>query len=180
MTSHASDTHPTTTRIVAGWASTFGSLSSTRTRGKPKYRTRRSVIAFTTNKRTEASSRVASRTGDLISPVYLYLPRSFRGARPRQERRAVATYPQVTRGAPLERWWPSALEPWLYTSTPDLDTIPRHPDTPTPVSIDTRSDTSTPESVRPVSSHQCQAVSMVSKLLKSCEVPQLFWRNRVF
>jgi len=46
------------------------------------------------------------------------------------------------------------LEPWLDTSTPDLDTIPtlpRHPDTPTPVSIDTRSDTPTPVS------GQCQA-----------------------
>jgi hypothetical protein len=48
-----------------------------------------------------------------------------------------------------------ALEPWLDTSTPDLDTIPtlpRHPDTPTPVSIDTRPDTPTPVS------GQCQAI----------------------
>ena len=44
------------------------------------------------------------------------------------------------------------LEPWLDTSTPDLDTIPtpRHSDT--SVSIDTRPDTPTPVS------GQCQAI----------------------
>jgi hypothetical protein len=116
------------------------------------------VIAFTTNKRTEEHRR-ASPVGQATSfPHFTYIYRD-----PFEVHGPVKNDAQVTRGAPLERWWPSALAPWLYTSTPDLDTIPRHPDTPTPVSIDTRSDTPTPESVRPVSSHQCQAVSMVSK-----------------
>ena len=57
------------------------------------------------------------------------------------------------------------LEPWLDTSTPDPDTtptLPRHLDTPTPVSTDTRSDTPTPVS------GQCQAISTVD-LLGQCQ-----------
>jgi hypothetical protein len=58
----------------------------------------------------------------------------------------------VVRGRRGVRGGDSRVEPWLDTSTPDLDTIPtpRHSDT--SVSIDTRPDTPTPVS------GQCQAI----------------------
>jgi hypothetical protein len=82
-------------------------------------------------------------------------------------------------GRPLRCCSCSSFEPWLDTSTPDLDTIPtlpRHPDTPTPVSIDTRSDTPTPVS------GQCQAIltldiigwrQAVSMVSKQTDTPTL-------
>ena len=69
----------------------------------------------------------------------------------------------------------SPLEPWLDTSTPDLDTIPtlsRHPDTPTPVSIDTRSDTPTPVS------GQCQAILTLDLLGQRQAVSMVSKQNR--
>ena len=67
------------------------------------------------------------------------------------------------------------VEPWLHTSTPDLDTIPtlsRHPDTPTPVSIDTRSDTPTPVS------GQCQAILTLDLLGQRQAVSMVSKQNR--
>ena len=67
------------------------------------------------------------------------------------------------------------LEPWLDTSTPDLDTIPtlpRHPDTPTPVSIDTRPDTPTPVS------GQCQAILTLDLLGQRQAVSMVSKQNR--
>jgi hypothetical protein len=67
------------------------------------------------------------------------------------------------------------FEPWLDTPTPDLDTIPtlpRHPNTPTPVSIDTRSDTPTPVS------GQCQAILTVGIIVQRQAVSMVSKQNR--
>ena len=67
------------------------------------------------------------------------------------------------------------FEPWLDTSTPDLGTIPtlpRHPNTPTPVSIDTRSDTPTPVS------GQCQAILTVGIIVQRQAVSMVSKQNR--
>jgi len=129
-----------------------------RTRGKPNTSIRDRIHNEQAHRR--ASSRVASRTGDLISPVYLYLPRSFRGARPRQERRASNPRQELRlSGGGHPRLSPgSTLRHQISTLYPDTPTL-RHQcqSTHSVRHSDTR------ESVGPVSSHQCQAVSMVSK-----------------
>eukprot|EP00964_Phaeocystis_antarctica_P076169 scaffold47081_cov64-Phaeocystis_antarctica.AAC.5 len=62
----------------------------------------------------------------------------------------------------------------LDTSTPDPDTtptLPQHPDSPTTVSTDTRSDTQTPVS------GQCQAISTVDLLLGQCQAVSIVSRQ---